>query len=223
MATMYGFFPMTSSPSPDDSDHSVSTACSLSATQPERRNTMQPCRRSFPDVGPARVCPPCCVRPTTCFLSALEGFARVVDYEPRSFTLGSVSSVLLGLLPCACFSAPHLPGRRSALGDGSPTLVHGPSTLTLPLPSHVLLRQSVTSVYHRPHAAPFLRPSTISIGQAHAAPLSLPLRTPLLPGRVPRKCGRSRARGVRGMSPRGGRTRAARPAVAGPRGVGAAG
>ena len=112
MATMYGFFPMTSSPSPDDSDHSVSTACSLSATQPERRNTMQPCRRSFPDVGPARVCPPCCVRPTTCFLSALEGSAHVVDYEPRSFTLGSVSSVLLGLLPCARFSAPHLPGRR---------------------------------------------------------------------------------------------------------------
>ena len=39
-------------------------------------------------------------------------------------------------------------------------------------------------------------------------------------GRVPRKCGRSRARGVRGMSPRGGRTRAARPAVTGPRGGG---
>ena len=135
MATMYGFFPMTSSPSPDDSDHSVSTACSLSATQPERRNTMQPCRRSFLDVGPARVCPPCCVRPTTCLLPALEGFVHVVDYKPRPFAFGSVSSVLLGLLPCACFSAPHLPGRRSALGDGSPTLIHGLSTFTLPLPS----------------------------------------------------------------------------------------
>ena len=48
------------------------------------------------------------------------------------------------------------------------------------------MRQSVTSVYRRPHAALFLRPSTISIDQAHAAPLSLPHRTPLLPCHVRR-------------------------------------
>ena len=155
MATMYGFFPMTSSPSPDDRDHSVLTTCSLSATRPERRNTMQPCRRSFPDVGPARVCPPCCVRPTTCFLSALEGSAHVVDYEPRSFTLGSVSSVLLGLLPCARFSAPHLPGRRSALGDGSAYTTQRHETVPpLTPPSCRRIRWSSNLDWRPDHSAP---------------------------------------------------------------------
>ena len=42
-------------------------------------------------------------------------------------------------------------------------------------------------------------------------------------GQVMRRCGRSRAREACGMTPRGGRTRATRSAVTGPRGVGAAG
>ena len=42
-------------------------------------------------------------------------------------------------------------------------------------------------------------------------------------GQVLRRCGRSRAREVCGMSPRGGWTQAARSAVTGPRGAGAAG
>ena len=64
-------------------------------------------------------------------IPTLENFGRVVNHTPRPFTLGSISSALLDLLPCACVSAPHTDTQYD-LGDGSPNIHDLTSILPLP-------------------------------------------------------------------------------------------